>query len=60
MKECLSSSFKAVMLTNILQISGAVLVTGGVMAIYLPVGFIVAGAKSAESRSKASGVAAVS
>jgi|TARA_R110000782_G_scaffold231252_1_gene317633 hypothetical protein len=32
------------MLTNILQISGAVLVTGGVMAIYLPVGFIVAGA----------------
>ena len=43
MKECLSSSFKAVMLANILQITGALLVTGGVMAVFPPAGFIVGG-----------------
>jgi len=32
------------MLANILQVTGALLVTGGVMAIFPPVGFIVAGA----------------
>jgi len=43
MKECLSSSFKAVMLINILQVTGAVLVTVGVWAIFVPAGLIVAG-----------------
>mgnify|MGYP003692449769 CR=1 FL=1 len=32
------------MLANILQVTGAVLVTGGVMVIFPPVGVIVAGA----------------
>jgi|TARA_R110000803_G_scaffold83822_1_gene149867 hypothetical protein len=31
------------MLANILQISGALLVTGGVLAVFPPAGFIVAG-----------------
>lgn len=32
------------MLVNILQITGALMVSGGVMAVFVPAGFIVAGA----------------
>lgn len=43
MKECLSSFFKAVMIANILQITGSLLVTGGVWAVFPPAGLVVAG-----------------